>query len=415
VSPSPRAALYLAVAALSALIVPVEVAGLAFLAVIGAAVADAASARRVVHATRRMPERMWRGVPATLLVEVETRAAGEIVVRQPVPPMLDVVPSESTAPLEAVVVARRRGRHVMPAPGVRTEGPLGLGRWFHRVGQDAEVVVYPDMPAAHRIVLAVRQGRFGESGWHPKGPLGIGTDFESIREYLPDDDVRQINWRATVRMGKPMSNQFRLDQDREVICLVDSGRLMAAPVADRTRLDAALDAVVSVAAVADEIGDRCGGLAVASTVIRHIPPRRAGGRAVVNGLFDLEPLAVDTDYELAFRTVGGGKRSLVILFTDIIDEAAARGLIESVPILTRRHEVVIAGVRDDELEEVVETSQPDEHTAYAAVIARDVLDARRRVAQKLRHAGAEVVEASVDALGSRCVAAYLRAKSRARL
>jgi hypothetical protein len=49
------------------------------------------------------------------------------------------------------------------------------------------------------------------------------------------------------------------------------------------------------------------------------------------------------------------------------------------------------------------------------VIARDVLDARRRVAEKLRHAGAEVVEAGVDALGSRCVAAYLRAKSRARL
>ena len=303
----------------------------------------------------------------------------------------------------------------MPAPGVRTEGALGLGRWFHRVGRDEEVVVYPDMPAAHRLVLAVRRGRFGETGWHPKGPLGIGTDFESIREYLPDDDVRQINWRATVRMGKPMSNQFRLDQDREVMCVVDSGRLMTAPVADRTRLDAALDAVVSVAAVADEIGDRCGGLAVASTVIRHIPPRRAGGRGLVNGLFDLEPLAVDTDYELAFRTIGGGKRSLVILFTDIIDEAAARGLIESVPILTRRHEVVIAGVRDDELEEVVQTSQPDEHTGYAAVIARDVLDARRRVAQKLRHAGAEVVEASVDALGSRCVAAYLRAKSRARL
>src|SRR5690349_22529174 len=45
--------------------------------------------------------------------------------------------------------------------------------------------------------------------------LGIGTDFESVRDYAPDDDVRQVNWRATARVGRPMSNQYRIDQDRD--------------------------------------------------------------------------------------------------------------------------------------------------------------------------------------------------------
>src|SRR5207253_679032 len=226
-------------------------------------------------------------------------------------------------------VPRRRGRHPLPAPAVRVEGRLGLGRVQHRSGDDAEILVYPDLPAAHRLVAAVRQGRFRDPGVLTRGPLGLGTDFESIRDYQPDDDIRQVNWRATARTGRPMSNQYRVEQDRAVICCIDAGRLMAAPVSagelhqppprhappgsgvPLTRLDAALDAAVAVALVADEIGDQAGTIAFDSTVRRRLAPRRRGGQGVVHSLFDLEPTAADSDYELAFRSFGGGKRALV--------------------------------------------------------------------------------------------------------
>src|SRR5207237_4866428 len=187
------------------------------------------------------------------------------------------------------------------------EGRFGLGRMHHRGGADAEVLVYPDMPAAYRLVVAVRQGRFRDPGVLTRGPLGLGTDFESIRDYLPDDDIRQVNWRATARTGRPMSNQYRVEQDRAVICCIDAGRLMAAPVSagglhqppprhappgsgvPLTRLDAALDAAVAVALVADEIGDQAGTIAFDRAVRRRLSPRRRGGQAVVGAIFDLEP------------------------------------------------------------------------------------------------------------------------------
>ena len=75
-----------------------------------------------------------------------------------------------------------------------------------------------------------------------------------------------------------MSNQYRIERDRDVVCVVDCGRLMAAPLADRTRLDAALDAAVAVAAVADELGDRCGVIAFDGEVLRS-PAPAAGRRA----------------------------------------------------------------------------------------------------------------------------------------
>src|SRR5262249_57975729 len=151
----------------------------------------------------------------------------------------------------------------------------------------AEVLVYPDLPAARRLASAVRAGKFRDEGLRRRGPLGLGTEFESVRDYSPDDDIRQMNWRATARLERPMSNQYRIERDRDVVCVIDCGRLMAAPFADRTRLDAALDAAVAVAAGADVLGGRCGGIAFAGEVFRSPPPRRGRGPGGVFARFHL--------------------------------------------------------------------------------------------------------------------------------
>jgi uncharacterized protein (DUF58 family) len=414
-SPTPRAALVLAAIALSALLLPLGLVALAAVALAAAVAVDAMSVRRPPELRRTMPDVLARGVPSRLAVHAEPRAGGTLRVRQPSVPDVEVEPREGDSDLTATVVGRRRGRHSIPGAATRALGPLGLGAWYHAAGPPVELRVYPDMPAARRVALAVRLGRFREQGLLPRGPLGLGTEFESVREYTPDDDIRQVNWRATARLGRPMSNDYRLERDREVLCLVDAGRLMSAPLGDRTRLDAAVDAAVTVALVADAVGDRCGAVAFDDGVRRRIAPRRSGGEAVVEALYDLEPRSVESDYELAFRSVEGSKRSLVMVLTDLLDEAAARSLVEAVPVVARRHAVVVASCADPDLEQIVSTPPQDTLDVYAAAAALDVLDERSLVAARLRAAGAEVVEAAPSALGAACVQVYLRAKARARL
>ena len=414
-SPTTRAAWVAGAVSLSALLVPWPAVALALLAVASATVVDALSVRRAPAVARTAPRIASRGVPASFRLELAEPPPGRARVRQPLPPDVGLTPSEADDRLESVLVARRRGRHVLPAAATRVTGPLGLGCWYHRPGEEGELLVYPDMPAAYRLAAAVREGRFRETGQRSRGPLGLGTDFESVRDYLPDDDVRQVNWRATARLGRPMSNQYRIEHDRDVVCVVDAGRLMAAPLADRTRLDAAIDAAVAVAAVADEVGDRCGAVAFDREVRRSVAPRRKGAEAVVRALFDVEPEPVDSDYELAFRTVGGSKRAFVLVFTDLLEEAAARPLLEAVPVLVRRHAVAVATPSDPDLEALVTSAPTTALDVYAAAVALDVLDARARVVANLRRAGADVIEALPDRLASACVAAYLKAKARARL
>jgi uncharacterized protein (DUF58 family) len=414
VSIAPRAAAVLAgIALLTALTSP-GIGLLAAAVLAGAALADALAVRRAPEVTREVPHHLARGVAAPLRVRTEASGLGRLRLRQPAPAALVLEPREADGDLDATLVPRRRGRHTLAPVALRSEGPLGLGRWRHSAAGEHEVTVYPDVPAARRLALAVQQGRFRAAGQLNRGPLGLGTEFESIRDYEPDDDIRQVNWRATERMQRPMSNQFRVEQDREVMLLLDAGRLMASPLGDRTRLDAAVDAAVAVALVADVLGDRAGVLAFDREVRRRLSPRRAGGHGVIRALLDLEPRAEEPDYELAFRTVEGAKRSLMLIFCDLLEETAAKPLADAVPVLSRRHAVTVATVRDPDLDAVLATEPASPHDVGAQAVALDVLGARTRVAHMLRRAGAQVVEAPADRLAAACVTAYLRDKARGR-
>jgi uncharacterized protein (DUF58 family) len=207
-----------------------------------------------------------------------------------------------------------------------------------------------------------------------------------------------------------MSNQYRLEQDRDLLLVLDAGRLSAAPLDSdgTTVLDVCLDAAAALAFVADELGDRTGAVAFDDAVRTALPPRRAGGQPVVRALFDLEAHAVDSDYELAFRRAEGAKRSLVVVFTDLLEPTAARPLVRAVPVLSRRHAVIVASPSDPTLAALAAGE-----AGARATIARDVLAARERAAAQVRGAGARVLEAPPGKLPAVLVAAYLRAKARA--
>ncbi len=147
-----------------------------------------------------------------------------------------------------------------------------------------------------------------------------------------------------------MSNQYRLEQDRDLILLIDAGRLSRAPLQNATILDAELDAASALAFVADELGDRTGAVAFDDDVRVALTPQRRGGQTVVRALYDLEASTADSDFELAFRRAEGSKRALVVVLCDLLEEAAARPLVRAVPVLTRRHAVVVASPSDPVLE-----------------------------------------------------------------
>lgn len=411
-TPTTRCAWLLAAVAVVGLLLPTWVAVTAALALLATTLADGISVRSAPKVKRKVNEVLSRGVPAALSVTASTGDSRQVLLRQPATPTLAVHSEQGRQDLLGEVTPVRRGRHTFPAVASASVGPLGLARWHHSSGEPTELLVYPDLQTARRLALRLRIGRAAPDGRLRRGPLGSGTDFESIRDYSHDDDIRQVNWMATARMGRPMTNQYRVEQDHEVMCLLDSGRLMSAPLAHGTLLDAALDAATAVALAADELGDRCGAIGFDAQIRRAVEPQRFGGRTAVHALFDLQPVLVESDFERAFMRVGGSRRALVLVFTDLIDERAARSLVAAAPMLTRRHAVAVVGVSDPQIERAAAPGEGDPALALAAL---SVLRARDRAVAQIRRSGADVVLAPAALLPERCVQAYLRAKARARL
>jgi len=417
--PTKWAALLLGAIALLSALLPLPVAIPALLAAIlaGCVVVDLLAARRL-HPTlerTRPPTLALRSPIAFRLDAGGLEPARSLRLRQPTPPALHLDLAEApAAELRGELTGWHRGVHTLPPVVVRATGPLALASVDHVLGEAEQVTVFPDLPRARSLAVARRRGRTTEEG-RIRARLGLGTEFETIRDYSSDDDVRQVNWIATARVGRPMSNQYRVDENRDVMLAVDSGRLMASPVGDLTRLDIALDAVAVLAVAAEEAGDRVGTLAFEAKVSRQLSPARRNADAVVRALFDLEPIEVESDYERAFYAVGRQKRALVVLFTDIVDEAAARTLIGAVPILLRHHAVLIASCTDPDLTAAVSTPPADVRHVMRAAVAVDLLASKARSVALLKSLGADLVEALPQSLGPACVRSYLRLKQRARL
>jgi uncharacterized protein (DUF58 family) len=378
-TPTTRCAWLLAVVAVLGLLAPTWVALTSALVLLASTLADGMSVRRSPQIKRKVDEVLSRGVPAALSVVASTGDSRQVLLRQPATPALAVHGERGRQDFLGEVMPVRRGRHTFPAVASASVGPLGLARWYHRSGEPAELLVYPDLQTARRLALRLRVGRAAPDGRLRRGPLGFGTDFESIREYSADDDIRQVNWRATARMGRPMTNQY---------------------------------AATAVALAADELGDRCGAIGFDAEIRRAVEPRRFGGRTAVHVLFDLQPMLVESDFERAFMRVGGSRRALVLVFTDLIDERAARSLVAAAPMLTRRHAVAVVGVSDPSIEQAAAGEKADPALALAAL---SVLRARKEAVAQIRRVGADVVLAPATLLPERCVQAYLRAKARARL
>lgn len=409
--PTARPAVALALIALLALAIPPWLSVALVLVVLAATVADGWMVRTSPSVQRSIPGVVSRGARVKLSVAAATDGR-RVALRQPPGDQLQVMGAEGFAALRGSVTATKRGLRTLPGVASASIGPLGLARVHHRATAPADIRVLPDVAGARRLIIRLQRTRAGLTGGRARGPLGLGTEFESVRDYTTDDDIRALNWRASARLDRPMSNQYRVERDRDVICLIDCGRLMAAPVGNgSTVLDLALDAMTVLALAADEVGDRFGAVVFDDAVRRVLAPRHRGGAAAVQALFDLESRPVDSDFESALTHVARMRRAVVFVFTDLLDEAAARSLTIGVVVIARRHSAHVVSLADPAIEELA----ANESMPARALAALQVLSARGAAALALRRAGARVLEAPADRLAERCLDAYLTAKLRARI
>ena len=363
--------------------------------------------------------------PVELRIGAPVRRAVHVTVRDDVPAAFDAdrrAREVDIAPGTDAVIAyhvrpRHRGTFRFGDVHVRVRGPLRLIDRQGRVPAAAEARVYPDLREIRRYEITVRRGLAYDAGQRRARVAGGGGVFERLREHQPDDDPRAISWKATAKRGRPISVEYETERQQRVFVLLDAGRMMSSTVGGLTKLDHAVNTALMLAYVATRKGDEVGVLGFADEVRSYLAPRR-GRRQFLRITEELRRIDVTTtepDPQRAFEFLRARspRRSLAVLFTDLVSEDASRALVAAVTRLAGNNIVLCCLLGDPHLAELAERTPASSQDLYERVVAETVLDARAKALAALRQRGVHVVDVPAERLTVATIQRYLELKKRA--
>jgi uncharacterized protein (DUF58 family) len=297
---------------------------------------------------------------------------------EPAPVLKGVVPGRSSLSLDYRLTPFQRGEYGFGDLFLRVEGPLGL------------------------TLKPIR--------------LKAAREVKSLREYVEGDDPRKIHWKATARLDRPIVQQYQAEKNQIVMILLDVGRLMSAESEGRTKLDHALEAAVHLAHTAISGGDQAGILAFADRVISFIPPRGTPEQLqlILEGTLSLRPALVEPQYEQALLWLRSQvrRRSLVVIYTDLLDEVASENLLDAVSLLRPLHLPLCVAIRESEWDELLTRPPSKVHGVYERAVLQELLRQRSKALGGLVRKGALAMDLPPSKLSIGTMERYLEVKRR---
>ncbi|PYO73407.1 MAG: hypothetical protein DMD64_07400 [Gemmatimonadetes bacterium] len=369
--------------------------------------------------------------PARRPARLHVREVRPDILGGPQPPRAVRIPPLSTTRERVAVIPRRRGRETGGGEGsagggggaggfvLDSIGPLGLGRHRVRMALPWDVVVYPPLVSVRLRASVAEALRRRDAGSKPIRRIGEGRLFESLREWVPGDDLRHIDWKATARRAKVITRQYEAERRQQVLLVLDTGRLMTAEVGGVSRLEFVVQAALELAYAAAQHDDNVGIMTFADGVQHFVAPERgrSGVRRVVDVLAEVQPKLVEPDYPGAFRYLAARnrKRALTVLFTDVIDRFASDALVANVATLRPRHLPLAVTLRNPELDAAAARRPASARDAFRKAAAEELLHARDEALGHMRRAGVIVIDVTPERAAQAVVTKYLDLKRRGSL
>ena len=266
---------------------------------------------------------------------------------------------------------------------------------------------------------------------------GVGRDFDSLRDYQPGDELRNISWTATARRGKLVTRQFTVERSQQVWMVLDAGRLSrtafevrrnnskavsetdaereAAHLLTVTQLDQAATAATMLAQVINGSGDKFGLMAYGRDVQQLLPP--GAGAPHLRLLIDLlsqtrsEPAEADHLNAVARLKTAQRRRGLIVWITELVDSAGRPELVTAASELVRRHLVVLVLLKHPELDELAARTPKTASEMFHSAAAQEMLERRRETIAQLERQGVLIVETTAAEVGIQAVSKYLEVKA----
>ena len=346
----------------------------------------------------------------------------EITDEPPVPSRSEGLPFEATLTPQREVEAtyhlypQKRGPNQFRNVYFRYRSPLGL--WSQNVQRQLvdDVRIYPDIRTVRRFDLLAKRNRLSEMGlklWRLRGKEG---EFERLREYRREDEMRQIDWSATAKHQKLISREYTTERNQNIVILLDCGRSMLNETDGISHLDRGLNAAIILSYIALGQGDNVSLVAFSNRIERYVGPLR--GKAAIQSLiqktYDLEPRHEASDYGLACEDLlrRQKKRALVLLITYALDDQHLDAIGRYLRSLISSHLFLCVLLKDLPLVGLAERVPETDVEAYQVAAAAEMLAAQERRLSVLRARGIHAIEVVPNELAAEVINHYLDVKAR---
>lgn len=317
------------------------------------------------------------------------------------------------------ILPGQRGDATLGDCYVRYQGVLRIAERWVRAPIEQTVRIYPNLEEAKRHSIYLIRSRQLALEKRRTRVRGIGREFESLREYQPGDEYRDICWTAAARRGKLVTRMYQIERSQTVWIVIDSGRLMRARVGNFSKLDHAVNSALSLAQVALYAGDRVG-LVAYGRGIRHQLPAAKGSshlRQLIERLAVVHEEGSEADHlQMAGRLLTDQKRrSLIVWLTDLAETAMTPEVVEAASMMMPRHLVLFVVIGQPDLGELAGATPKSESEMYQVAAAQEMVHRRELLLARLRERGALAVEVSSGSVSPVLVNAYLQIKERNQL
>ncbi|MEN8242339.1 MAG: DUF58 domain-containing protein [Chloroflexota bacterium] len=314
------------------------------------------------------------------------------------------------------VVPNKRGDFQFGDVNLRWQGPFGLIIRQGKADAQSKVKVYPNLLGIRQYDLVLRRNRLQEMGLRHSRQFGEGTEFERLREYLPDDPYRKIDWKATARKARPITVEYQTDRSQNLMVLLDIGRMSQSPVDKIAKLDYVINTALLLAYVAIGKGDKVGLMTFADEIGVYLSPQQGKGQfyRILETLYPVRAQQIEPDFSRAISYLGRKlrKRSLVVIFTDLSGSLAIQDLIKNIAVLSKRSLPLVVTISDPKINAASTQHPQDSFGAYQRSVAAQFLDQRRVALDTLKYMGILTLDVPANQLSVSVVNRYLELKGK---
>jgi uncharacterized protein (DUF58 family) len=276
--------------------------------------------------------------------------------------------------------------------------------------------VYPSFIQMKKYAFLALDNRLTMHGMKKIRRLGHTMEFEQIKDYVPGDDARTINWKATAKRASLMVNQFQDEKSQPVYALIDASRVMKMPFKGLTLLDYAINSTLAFSNIALKKKDKVGMLTFAETIKNHLPAssKKTHLQTILEVLYNIDTKFLDSDYGALYNQVKRKitQRSLLLLYTNFEHITALERQLPYLKALSRKHVLVVIFFQNTELDQLIATPAETLPEVYHKTIAQKAdLDKKVMVA-RLEQYGIQTILTKPDDLTVSTINKYLEIKAR---